>query len=305
MKLILANNQSEKFKTFYEDLKNRTKVDFDYSSYRNLLFIFPGDAETKPDVINLDNGRSLKDYDGIYLNGYLNTYELAASVAVIADCLGINYVNQEFKNAPSLSKISMHAKLSSNLLSAPYSFGGTKEALLKSTDFISQHLDYPIILKRADADRGIDNYKISSSDELINILSNQEKKSIWIIQEYIDNDGYYLISFYGSEAKFSIFRDLKDRPDGNSLKSHMYKPQGGINASLIEINNLPSVVLSEAQKSVVAMNRQIASVDLIYSSDLNKAYILEVNYNPQLVTIQTFKDVRTKALLDYLEILGN
>jgi D-alanine-D-alanine ligase-like ATP-grasp enzyme len=49
------------------------------------------------------------------------------------------------------------------------------------------------------------------------------------------------------------------------------------------------------------MNRQIGSVDCIYDEASDKTYVLEVNYNPQLVTIETFKEVRVQAFLDNLK----
>jgi D-alanine-D-alanine ligase-like ATP-grasp enzyme len=81
----------------------------------------------------------------------------------------------------------------------------------------------------------------------------------------------------------------------------MYKPKGGINATLLPLDQLPSSVSVECKKAVDVMNRQIASVDCIYDELSDTTYVLEVNYNPQLVTIETFKDVRVNAFIDNLE----
>ena len=81
----------------------------------------------------------------------------------------------------------------------------------------------------------------------------------------------------------------------------MYKPKGGTNAKLQKISEVPEKVVSESKKAVYAMNRQIASVDSLISSADGEVYVIEVNYNPQLVTIETFKNERTKAFIDNLK----
>ncbi len=53
------------------------------------------------------------------------------------------------------------------------------------------------------------------------------------------------------------------------------------------------------------MNRQVASVDCLYDQTTQKTYVLEVNYNPQLVTIETYKDVRIQAFLEALPSIGS
>jgi len=301
MKLILANNQNQKFTDFYHDLQRQASEEFDYASYRDLLFRFDGQAQ--PQLYNLLTGRELADYDGVYINGYLSTYELAAAVAITCKARGIGFVNQEFHDPPSLSKLSMHAKLAAANVQTPATLAGTKQALLKAKDQV-ENFSYPAILKRADADRGIDNYMIRSAEELEVLLQTHDDKSLWILQQFIPNDGFYLVSFYGGEPKFCIFRSLEERPDGNAQKAHMYKPKGGANAGLIELQDAPPAIIATCQNAVQAMNRQIASVDCIYDASSDQVYVLEVNYNPQLVTINTFKEERTAAFLDYLPKIG-
>jgi D-alanine-D-alanine ligase-like ATP-grasp enzyme len=46
------------------------------------------------------------------------------------------------------------------------------------------------------------------------------------------------------------------------------------------------------------MNRQIGSVDCLYDPKTERVHVLEVNYNPQLVTIETFRETRIKAFLE-------
>jgi glutathione synthase/RimK-type ligase-like ATP-grasp enzyme len=295
MKLVLANNQTDRFTEFYQELMRQEPGLFDYAAYDELLFIFDSDASQAIAVEHVGLNKNLQAYDGVYLNGYLDTYELAATTATCCQTLTIPFVNRELADAPSLSKLSAYAKLARAGVRLPRTLAGAKRALLLAG---TRDLQFPLVLKRADADRGIDNYKVSTEEEMQELLGPHDDRSIWILQEFVPNDGFYLVSFYDQQPEFSIFRSLEERPDQNEQKSHMYKPKGGTNATLIAIAELPLVVVDTAQDALNAMNRQIGSVDLLYDPQQEKAYVLEVNYNPQLVTISTFKEVRIRAFLD-------
>jgi hypothetical protein len=301
LKLILANNQSERFRSFYEDLKSKSSVEFDYSPYSSLIFIFNNQSDTPIDVINLETNRHLKDYDGVFINGYLNTYELAASVAIACGSNNIGFNNHELHSPISLAKLTMYAKLAAAHVSMPSTVGGTKKAITKYLSEVS--IGYPLILKRADADRGIDNYMVDSAEEVLEQMKNSDDRSIWILQEFIENEGYYRVSFYNDPA-FGIYRDRRDRSDNNRLKAHIYNQKGGENASLVAPENIPRTVLDVSTAAVKAVDRQLGGVDCIYLPNEDRAYVLEVQYNPQLVTIDSFKEERVKAFVDFLENIG-
>jgi len=300
VKLILANNQTERFVSFYNSLREQSTVPFEYAGYATQLFIFAPSTTEPIRVIDTKTGKSLHEYDGVYINGYLNTYELAATIAICCDALGVAYINKEMHDAPSLSKLTMYAKLVAAGVDIPYTLCGTKKALLQSEKYMPTDM-FPAILKRADADRGIDNFKVQDYAEAKELVSSHDEASLWVLQKFIDNDGFYVVSFYDSKPAFCIFRTLQERPDGNVQKSHMYKPKGGANASLIDAQDIPRPMLDVCLKAVKAMNRQIGSVDCIFNPTTQAVHVLEVNYNPQLVTIETFKDIRVKAYLENLE----
>ena len=297
MKLILANNQTDRFRAFYDDLRQQSEVPFDYVGYESLVFIFDNDAP-KPITVKITNSEhSLHDYDGVYLNGYLDTYELAATTAICCESLGINFANRELASPASLSKLTGYAKLIVAGVRIPKTVAGSKTALLQAREHI-ESLSFPLILKRADADRGIDNFKVESFEEITELLATHPPRSLWISQEYVENDGFYLMSFYSQKPAFCIFRSLEARPDNDRRKAHMFKPKGGANAHLIPLEEVPDPIRDMCQKSMLAMNRQIGSVDCLYDPATGLAHILEVNYNPQLVTIETFRDTRIAAFLE-------
>ena len=297
MKLVLANNQSERFVSFYESLQQQTSEPFDYTGYSSMLFRLDNDAPQSIVVKNLAQARDLTEYNGVYINNYLNTYELAASVAICCQALDVPYVDKEFEHAPSLSKLTAYTRLVAAGVRIPKTVAGSKAALLRGADQYPDNL-FPAVLKRADADRGIDNLKLTSKAEVAECLHLHDDRSIWILQEYIDNNGFYRVSFYNQKPVFCIFRALEERADKNVQKAHMSKPKGGANASLIELAEVPHEIIEECQRAINALNRQIGGVDCLFDPLTKRVYILEVNYNPQLVTLETFKEVRIKAFLD-------
>ncbi len=303
-KLVIANNQRDLFVDFHRELQAGRAI-YDYIGYRSLLFEFAvlGD-QSVVSFSNVETGDSMDMYGGVYLNGYLSTVELATTAAITLDAQNIPYVNKELGNAPSLTKLSAYAKLAAAGVQMPHTFGGAAYALLAGIRSGRINLPLPLIVKRADADRGIDNYKFDTYEQITAMLEKQDERSIWVIQEFIPNDGFYLVSFYHGKPEFVIFRALGERKDKREDLAHMFKPKGGRNASLLEVTDTPRSIVDTSQRAADVLNRQFASVDSLYDPITEKTYVLEVNYNPQLVTIETFKDVRRKAFLDAIETLG-
>lgn len=298
MKLVLSNNQSDRFTQFFAELKAVSGDVFDYCGYLDLVYVFNQENSVRADAYNVLTGKRLTDYDGVYINGYLNVYELAAAVAICCEASSIPFVNRELSNPPSLSKLTGYAKLAAAGVPVPPTLAGSKSALLNLSDELLRTVSFPAVLKRADADRGIDNFKVQNYQEVQDILSRSEEKSVWVLQDFIENEGFYLVSYYDGQPEFAIYRTLEQRPDGNEQKAHMFKPAGGVNATLLDVVQVPEKVIDAATGAIEAMNRQIGSVDCLYNPRTGRVYVLEVNYNPQLVTIETFKEVRKRAFIE-------
>ena len=304
MKLMLANNQSEKFRAFHDELRREAGDFYDYSGYRDLLFLFDTEGERRAQFFNVDTGRWSHEYDGVYINGYLGTPDMAVTVAVVLDSEGVGYANQELKDGLSLSKLSGYAKMAAKGVMIPRTYAGARGAVLRGVEMGVVEMSYPAVLKRADADGGIDNFKVKSADEVRDILVEQDEVSVWVLQDFIPNDGFYLVTFYHDEPKFAIFRSLEKRDDGDGQLEHIFKPKSGENATLMEVDEVDGRIVEESAKAIRAMGRQVASVDSIFVEETGKTYVLEVNYNPSIVNMQVFMDVRKKSLLDALRRLG-
>ena len=301
MKLILSDGQSLKFKNYFKQLSTEYSFEFDYSGYKDILFSFTEKNNSIHTEAHLfSTGKNITDYDGVYFKSYEFRPDIAYAFACILNYYGIKYIDKEVGMAISSSKLSMYTKLALANLSIPDTYAGHTKAL--KTGLNNGYINFnnqKKVLKRADADRGIDNYLVNSNKEIEAILDSKPL-SIWLLQDYIENDGYYRIMIYGQEAKVAIFRKLMPRPDKNKMKAHMYRPKGGENATLVNISDLNDDIIQISKKAAKTMNRQIAGVDVLIGKKNQKVYLMEVNYNPELVNLSAFKKEREDALVDYL-----
>ena len=295
MKLILSKGNSKKFQNFFYKLSEDYNLDADYTNYQKILFIINNNFVN---ASLLGIGKHISDYNFVYFKSYFDNIEVASSIAMILDSLHIQYIDKEVGRSVSLSKLSMNTKLALNKISIPSTFAGYSAAINQGIDSGIISINKKMVLKRADADRGIDNYLVESEKEVKEIIN--QTPALWILQEYILNSGFYRIVVYGGKARLGIFRSLEKRPDGNKRKAHIYKPRGGINACLLTIADIPKNIVEISENSATIMNRQVAGVDVLVSNLDNKPYILEVNNNPELVNVVTFQSERRRALADYL-----
>ncbi len=299
IKLVLSNNQTEKFTQFHRDLQADEKL-YEYTGYASLLFIF---QKGSVDFITLHNGYHARDYKAAYLTSYLHSLELASAAALVLDANAVRYVDRQLENAVSASKLTEYARLAVAGVTIPFTYAGTARALLEGLEKGLLAVSFPLILKRADADRGMDNYKIASEARLQEVLRTHSARSLWVVQEFIPNDGFYRLTFYQGTLSSVVFRAAHERPDHNDEKTHLNKPKGGVNAFLVEEASLPEALIDEARHSCQAMKREFAGVDALLDTATGTPYILEVNYNPQLVTINTFEEERRRDFLEAMKRL--
>lgn len=294
MKLVLANNQSAEFVQFHASVQANEPL-YEYAGYTSLLFSFNGISCT---FINLDSGMSASEYDGVYLNGYLKTPEIAFTAATILDSCNVPYVNSELRNAPSLTKLSSYAKLAAKGVPLPKTYAGTAATLTRAAEsgYLAD-VSYPCILKRADADRGIDNFILHDWAAVNKKITTGDFDSIWLLQEFIPNDGYYVVTYYHDKLEFGVYRAHVERADRDETKRHMFKPKGGANASFMKAEEVPANVAEVSRAATRAMNREVASVDVVCHRETGQSYVLEVNYNPQLVTVSVFRDERIESFI--------
>lgn len=299
MKLVLSSSQSSKFTDFHSQIQSDEKV-YEYSGYKKLLFII---SDSGVDFVTLNNGLHARDYEAVYLTSYLKNLEPALAAATVLNFLNIRYADKQLQFGVSTTKLTEYTKLAASGVSVPNTYAGYGSTLIHSHANGLIDIKYPAILKRADADRGVDNYKVSSPERAIEILESYDKDYIWVLQQFIPNNGFYRLSYYSGRLSGVVFRSSHERGDGNIEKAHLNKPSGGANAIDVEPSSLPLDLIKEVQLAYRVMRREFAGVDALIDSETGRSYILEVNYNPQLVTLKSSRDIRAEDFLQAMRDL--
>ncbi|MBT3356251.1 RimK family alpha-L-glutamate ligase [bacterium] len=217
------------------------------------------------------SGVNLLNFDIYLLRGYnISITEtrifveklLSLGKIVIDEVVGEQYIPSKLFEASCLSRVG---------LNHPKTFSILKE---ESFDLFKEKLDYPVIVKPVDGQKGQDMYKFESEDQL-NIFIKKNQRG-WLIQECLPIDGDVRVFVVGSEVlgaikRFTVEGDFRSNA---SL---------GANAKEFE---LTEEIKEIALKAKEAMNCEVAGVDLAWSKE--KWYVIEVNFSPQW---QKFKEI--------------
>lgn len=304
--LMLSQNQSMRFNDFFDDIQKDSHF-FDYSGYSDLLYIIDSTLKHPASFLNLDTERYSFEYSGAYITGYTaveGCTDLAIAAAYICAAEKIPVADSELTSAHSLSKISESVKLALSGILIPKTYGGTKIAILRALATKKIHLSFPVIFKAADGRRGIDNYTIYNENEIYDYFQDKPDNSVWIIQKFIECDGFYRLNAYFYNPAYAIYRTNEpDKVERHHI--HMYKPSGGINATFIPPDKIPRSVTKIAKKAAKVLGREFAGIDLVVGKKTDRVFVIEVNNCPQLVTVESFRKERSVAFLDAMRKLTN
>lgn len=274
--LVLGATKS---KDFFESVSemNALNVSYDCIGYGSLVFNMDGLSTS---VIETDSGKDVCDYGLAYFKSHNQSMEFAEATALYMHFKGKPVIDHELRNFVSRSKLTEYMKLATYGLPIPASICAKTEELIKMYPQITKSLGSPFVLKEITADRGKDNYLISTQKDFKKVLSEVSSTKTYVAQRYIENDGYMRVYVIGREAGLAVWRSTY--PHKDPLRTHLNKPSGGSNASMLNLDELDIEAKELAEKAAVCMERQVAGVDLLKDKNTGTWYILEVNNAPQL-----------------------
>lgn len=296
-KSVLVVSASPENASFLEDVEKHLeeKIELDSSRFEDMLFDVNGDAT---EVIDITSGKQASQYALVYIKSHWNYPEPASALAEYLMYKNKAIVDGELEKYTSRSKLSEMMKLSLHGLPVPRSFVGFRDVLLSKEAHIADALGYPFILKNTTADRGKDNYFVDNAETFKKLLSQAQPTDIYAAQVFIENDGFYRVNVFDKDATMAVYR--KAHTHKNATKRHLNKPSGGVNAELVEVQSLPSVMLEIAVRAAMCMERQVAGADLVQHRQTGEWYILEVNSSPQIRT-GSFVEEKTKEFAKFIE----
>ncbi|MFZ1522812.1 MAG: hypothetical protein WAS94_02215 [Candidatus Saccharimonadales bacterium] len=214
---------------------------------------------------------------GWYKNGAFSIYrDLALSLAMILDNLGVKYWNSEMGNQRSTTKLSATLKLAlSGIEVIDTSFCLNKE-ILRGVLLSDSRSKW--VLKAAAASRGRSNYLISNEEDFISVLSSDN--SNFLLQPYIENDHDIRVICFGGKPSIAFLRSRSKKSS-----THLNNTSKGGVVKKIELLELGSETISNCIKICKIFSTEMAGIDLMPNIQSSTGYsILEVNVVPQLTS---------------------
>ncbi|HLB65990.1 MAG TPA: RimK/LysX family protein [Candidatus Saccharimonadales bacterium] len=282
---------------YFEKVKKFNKLEVQYESvtYKKLIYYLNGEASK---VLNTrDRDVDIARYVFTYFKSHASNPELASAAAEYLKFKGRPFADQEVKDYVSGSKLSQYMRLNSYNLPVPLCVCAETKLLAKKYEEIAASLGTPFVLKEANSDKGRKNYLVDNETDFTDILKNDEK-GLYIAQKYIENDGFLRLYVLNKEVKLAIWRSKIGHKD--KLKTHLNKPTGGVNAKLLKVSQVSGSAKDMAVRAAIALDRQVAGVDLVQDSKSKKWYILEANNAPQIKS-GAFVDQKTKVIANYFD----
>lgn len=265
----------------------------DFSTYDDLIVYIENGHRSQ--IIRNSTGEQLEDYDLIYFKTHFKRQEFAGALSELFDKTGVQYIDQEIRHHPSNSKITQYARLHTAGVSIPKTIMINTTIIATQFDRFVEYLGLPFILKDPLADKGLRNYLISDEKDFKQVVDTTEEDQLYFVaQEFIENDGDLRVLVFDKKVEMVIGRKAAEGAD-----THLNNTSTGGNASLIPVAEFESHLKSMAIRAAVALNRQVAGVDLIQSTKTGEWYILEVNNSPQIAS-GTYKEQKIQTFGKFL-----
>ncbi|HLZ14944.1 MAG TPA: RimK/LysX family protein [Candidatus Saccharimonadales bacterium] len=261
---------------------------------RDLKFL----VETNNCAVTLPDGSDLADFDLIYFKCHRRLYPLAIAAARYATFQRIPFFDRELATHVSYDKLSESMRLATHGLLVVPSLSADLPSLQQRVDEAAKKWGWPLVCKEINEDRGRKNYLLQSSADLEAVLKSSTEDDTYVLQPYIQNDGYIRLLVLGSDVAVGVHRTpaLHDEP----LKAHLNNPRGSSNATKLKQADLPHAAVELAVQSAALMGRQVAGVDLIQDMRTKAWYILEVNASPELIA-GAFPAEKRRALAKFID----
>lgn len=291
--LMLNSIESDIVKEFAQSLTKSTPgLQCDYSTYDDLIIYLNG-SEAK--VIRNSTGDDLGLYDLVYFKTHYKRQEFAAALSEFFDSRATSYIDREISGHCSNTKITQYMRLWREGLPLPKTIMINRSIMDDQYDRFIDLLGLPFILKDPSADKGLRNYLVRTRRQYKEIARDTPlAQKYYVAQEYIENSGDLRIIVLNKKVELVIGRQAQ----GGS-ETHLNNTSTGGSAALVDLGELDSQMKNMAISAAIALNRQVAGVDLIQNDRTGEWYILEVNNSPQIAS-GAFIDSKIKVFGTFL-----
>ncbi len=210
---------------------------------------------------------------GWYKSGRDSIYrDVAYAFSLIAAHKQIEVWNSEALAQRSTTKLSCMVQLAIEGVQIPETWFSLGDTVL-----VHQRT-FPYIAKAISASRGRDNYLIQDDVMRADVTALHHEKR-FMVQEYLENDHDLRVVCFGGRPKLVLRRSRSD------TKTHLNNTSQGAVGEWLDIDTLPSQLLTECSNICIITKREMAGIDFIPARTSPYGYsCLEVNAIPQLTS---------------------
>ena len=298
--LILRGPEDRAVAFFDEVTKKLThNAEFVVRSFNELVYWIDNDTmSVRETVTNTD----LATYDLVYFKSHQRYYEFAIAAAEYLKFRNVPFFDEELSSYISYDKLSDTTRLAINRIPVPAMVCASKETLKKEARTAIEELGTPFVCKEVNADRSRKNYLLQNYDELMDVLNNADTQDIYMLQRFVENNGYIRVLLLSAQIALAIYRHPVDNPDPR--KQHLNTPAAAPNASLLHGTEMKREAADLARRAARVSRRQVAGIDIIQDKQTGQWYILEVNTSPQIFSgsfVQEKRDAFAKFIDFHLD----
>jgi glutathione synthase/RimK-type ligase-like ATP-grasp enzyme len=252
------------------ELGTQDGVGFSISVLSELSFLVNGENTYIRDE---EQSFDIKDFDLVVFRtmGRSNeNKERAEAVAIYCRKKGVKCIDSRLPHVGG--KLNSAYERWFNGLNVPKTAVGSVSSLVE----IAGRFGYPVILKATDGKKGRDNYLVKTSQELTDIVAQNQDKQ-FVLNEFIPNDGDYRLLTLNYQVKMIILR----QSDG---RSHLNNTSVGGAATVVNEGDISQAVIDLAVAAAKTEGMEVAGVDVIIDKNTGTPYVLEVNRAPQVAS---------------------
>lgn len=252
------------------------------------------------ELITRANLDSLLEYDALFIRETTSVANPTYRFAQKAEREGIPCVDDTTSILRCCNKIYLHELLRSKRIRTPRThFVGRHQ---KDFD-ITEHFDFPVVLKVPDGSFSQGVFKVNSVDEF-----NRKKEEIFkdsellLIQEFFPSDYDWRITLIGGKPLFACKYYMAKAHW--QIYNHQAKGSKEGDAECVPLDKVPEAVLHAAIRAAGLIGKGLYGVD-IKEVD-KKAYVIEINDNPNIdagVEDKILGDKLYEAIFDHFQRL--
>jgi glutathione synthase/RimK-type ligase-like ATP-grasp enzyme len=270
------------------DLLNGTTADISatWAYLDDLVYSLTNETVNLYDV---RNEQPIEAYDKVYFRYWGAQEGHAVAAARICHLKGIPFIDSETLRVGSHNKLTQYVNLYESKVAFPRTLAASSENLLRYYE--ASGFSFPFIMKDKGGTRGQTNYLVRDETHMREIIQ-AHPGVVFVLQEFIPNDGDYRVLVAGSTVKLVIRR----RAQGDS---HLNNTSQGGSAEIVPNDELPEHVLEGCIRASKFYGREFAGVDIVHSKQDDTYYCFEVNRAPQIESA-SFRKEKAQILAELL-----